>query len=191
MLSRRVAVLALLLVPSVAVAQRGGGGAAGAAGGAGGEAASRADKRAHFDEVEKGTKPGLQLSNGDVEDISPVKLLLDKRKALKLSDDQQKQIKDIDGKLKAMNAPLFKTLDSLRIELKPRSGTPNEADQLRMTMARSDVGVVVKSIRRNYDIALLEALPLLDETQRKVANDALAKQSKDAEDMLRERLGGR
>ena len=187
MLGPRIVFAALLLVPAVAAAQRGGGGGAGGTS----EASSRRDSRAHFDEVEKGTKPGLQLSNGDLEDISPIKLLVDKRKALKLSDDQTRQIKEIDGTLKAKNAPLFKTMDSLRIELKPRSGTPNEADRLRMTMARNDVSVVVKSIRGNYDAALTQAIPLLDATQLQAAHDLIAKQTKEAETMLLDRLGGR
>ena len=184
MLTPRLAVAALILVPAIAMAQRGGGG-----GGGGGK--TRGDSKANYDEIEKATKPGLQLSNGDLEDISPIKLLVDKRKALKLSDDQTKQVKDLDGRLKVKNAPFFKALDSLRNELKPHSGTPSEADQLRMTISRNDVNVVVKSIRGNYDAALTQAIPLLDATQLQAAHDLIAKQTKEAETMLLDRLGGR
>jgi len=178
MLSRRLAAFALVLIPAVASAQRGGG--RGSYGG---------DKQANYDGM-RGSASMLQLSNRDVEDISPIKLLIDKRKDLKLADDRVKQLKDLEGKLKDKNEPSFKALDSLRKVMKP-SATPGEDDRTRMMAARSGVVSAVAEIRANYDASVKEVMPLLDETQQKTANDLLQKQSEDAEHMLAEKLNGR
>ena len=132
----------------------------------------------------------LQLSNRDVEDISPIKLLIDKRKDLKLADDRVKQLKDIEGKLKDKNEPSYKALDSLRKVMKP-SSTPNEDERTRMMAARSGVMSAVADIRANYDASAKEALALFDESQQKTANDLLQKQTADAEQMLQEKLNSR
>lgn len=176
MFSRRFAVLALVSIPAVASAQRGG------RGGAGSDRASYGDARS--------SSSTLQLSNRDVEDISPIKLLIDKRKDLKLADDRVKQLKDLEGKLKDKNESSFKALDSLRREMKP-SGTPGDADRLRMMSARSGVMAAVADIRANYDASVKEAMPLLDDGQQKMANDLLQKQTADAEGMLQEKLNPR
>lgn len=180
MLSRRFATVAIVLIPAVASAQRGGGGGRGSYGG---------DKQANYDGM-RGSASMLQLSNRDVEDISPIKLLIDKRKDLKLADDRVKQLKDLEGKLKDKNEPSFKALDSLRKVMKP-SATPSEDDRTRMMAARSGVMSTVADIRANYDASLKEAMPLLDEAQQKTANDLLQKQTADAEHMLAEKLNGR
>lgn len=132
----------------------------------------------------------LQLSNRDVEDISPIKLLIDKRKDLKLADDRVKQLKDIEGKLKDKNEPSYKALDSLRKVMKP-SSTPNEDERTRMLAARSGVMAAVADIRANYDASLKDALAMLDADQQKAANELVQKQTADAEQMLQEKLNSR
>src|SRR5215510_8392443 len=81
----------LLLLPTIASAQRRGSGSFGR------------DEGANYGGP--GAIPGLQLSNGDVEDMSPIKLLIDKRKDLRLSDEKLKGIKDLEDKLKEKVKP--------------------------------------------------------------------------------------
>src|SRR5437867_644296 len=104
----RTLIAALLVVfPTVASAQRGGGS----------RAASGRDPTL-MDNAQQGR--GGVVNNGQIEDLSPVKLLIDKRKDLQLRDEQVKQIKDVESKMKKTNEPLFHALDSLRNEAKPR-----------------------------------------------------------------------
>jgi hypothetical protein len=147
------------------------------------------DAEPNWDELSKGSG-ALQLSNKDVENISPLKLLIDKRKDLKLTDDQLAKLKDIDGKLKEQNVSLFKALDSLRKETRP-SNRPSDDDRTRIMSARREVTGVVKDIRANYDASLTQALPLLDESQKATADGLLQKQNEEAEKLLREKMGGR
>jgi len=170
---------ALLLVPALALAQRGGGGRV------------RGERTANWDSIASGDRRGLKLSNRDVENISPLKLLIDKRKDLKLSDDQVKSLKDIEAKLKETNKPSFQGLDSLRRLAQPPLHDPSDEERARMNEARRTVGAVVFTIRQNYDASLKEALPLLDDAQRATANELLEKQRQEAQEMLREKMGGR
>jgi hypothetical protein len=179
MFIRSVAVLALVAVPAVAAAQR-------SRGSFGGE--KEADWKAIGGDKAGGS--GIQLSNGDVEKISPVRLLVDKRKDLKLTDDQLKRIKDLEEQLKGKNQPAFRALDSLRKESKA-SAKPSDEDRSRMMGARRGVMTVLGDIRANYEASLKEALALLDESQQKTANELVQKQSQEAEEMLKDKLGGR
>jgi hypothetical protein len=184
MFSRTVAVISLLLIPSLTSAQRSGGG--------GGR--TRGDKDVNWDEIRKGVGgAGLKLSNKDVENISPIKLLIDKRKDLKLSDAQTNQVKDLESKVKQQNEPFYKTLDSLRGVLKEPAGSggPSDEYRARMALAHDGAAEAVRSIRENFSASLKEALALLDESQQKAANDLVAKQQSEAEEMLQDKLGGR
>ncbi|HEX8942143.1 MAG TPA: hypothetical protein VF785_03335 [Gemmatimonadaceae bacterium] len=183
MLTIRRAVLGLIVVPAIVFAQRGGGGGAG-----GGRV--RGDPNADWKSI-MGSGEGLKLSNRDVENIDPLKLLMDKRKDLKLSDDQSNRLKELDGKLKEKNQDSFRALDSLRRLAQPPAHDPTDDDRARMTAARRAAAFTVGTIRENYAAALKEALPVLDETQQKMAGDLVEKQNADAEAMLRDKLGGR
>jgi len=113
---RPLAIVALLLVPAISFAQRGG--------------RTQADRKTPlFDKEEAPKGPTLRVR--DIEDQSPLKLLIDKRKDLKLTDDQLKQIKDLEGKLKEQNQPLFKALDSLRRDMRI-SAKPSEEERAKM-----------------------------------------------------------
>ena len=174
MLTRRMAVLSAILIPTLASAQR---------------TRTRGDEKADWGTINK-SAGGLQLSNRDVEDISPLKMLIDKRKDLKLTDEQLKQIKDIEKKTKDANDPSFKALDSLRSEMRPPARTPTDDDRAKLMAARRGVTQVVATIRGNYDASLKEATALLNESQQQTAKELLDKQSKEAEEMLGEKLGG-
>jgi len=171
---KRPFLAALLLLPTIASAQRRGSGSFGR------------DEGANYGGP--GAIPGLQLSNGDVEDMSPIKLLIDKRKDLKLSDERLKELKDLENKLKEKVKPSFKALDSLRREMRP--GASDEA-RSRSAAARGSVMPVVTTIRESYDEAYKEALPLLDESQQKMANDLVQKQKTESDETLKAKLEGR
>jgi hypothetical protein len=170
----RSLLIALVLVPSLAAAQRRSGGFGKTEG-------------PNYDGP-GGNNAGLQLSNGDVENMSPIKLLIDKRKDLKLADDKVKQIKDLESKLKETVQPSFKALDSLRREM--RGSGRGDEDRSRMMSARNQVMTVITDIRSSYEASLKEALPLLDEEQQKKASELLDKQKGENEEVLKEKLGG-
>jgi len=172
-----IVALTLPLLP--ALAQRGGGGGAGS-------------------KVERGDKPDygmmsgstLKLSNKDLENISPIKLLIDKKKDLKLTDDQVNKLKEKEDKLKESMKPSFGALDSLRRIATPSSRTPDAGDQARMMDTRRQFTQVVNGIRIQYDAAATDAASVLDETQQKQATDLFQKQKAEADDMIRSKLGG-
>jgi hypothetical protein len=175
--------IALILLPTIASAQRGGGG-----GGAGGSRV-RGDPKADYNAI-AGDKGAIKLSNRDVEDMSPIKLLIDKRKDLKLSDDQLKKLKDIESKLKETNDPSFRALDSLRRAAQPPLHEASDDEKSRMMTARRTFAAVVGTIRGNYETSLGEAQGVLDDTQKTRANELTEKQKQEAQDTIREKLGG-
>jgi hypothetical protein len=175
---RRLAGLVILVVPSLLSAQRGGGGGG----------ATRGETRANWNQIGK-EGAGLKLSNGDLEDVSPIKLLIDKRKDLKLTDAQLKQFKDLEAAQQPKVEPYFKALDSLRKAMK-LSDQPSDEDRSRMMSAAGSVREVVGNIRIAYDATAASATALLDETQKKTAAELLDKQSNDVSEMLRDKLGG-
>jgi hypothetical protein len=174
--------IVLILLPTIASAQRGGGGG-------GASSRTRGDPKADYNAI-AGDKGGVKLSNRDVEDMSPIKLLIDKRKDLKFSDDQVKSLKDIESKLKEKNDPSFRALDSLRRASQPPLHEPGDDDKARMTNARRAFTAVVATIRGNYETALGEAQALLDDTQKSRASEMVEKQKQEAQDTIREKIGG-
>jgi hypothetical protein len=172
--ARTLATLMLLLAPTVTFAQ----------------AKVRGEKKADWNEINKSsTQTGLQLSNRDIESISPIRLLLDKRKDLSLTDEQVKHVKEVEAKVAEKNDALFRAIDSLRNEMKPSSRAA-EDDGARKMMARNGVMSVLAAIRANYDGAVPEVMAQLDEGQRKTAGAMIERQSAEATDLLREKLGG-
>lgn len=146
-------------------------------------------READWGAVLKDNRVGMKLSNGDVEDMDPVKRLVDKRKDLKLSDEQQQKLKDIQAKTKEANKTLFKQLDSLRQAMRPRAGLDEDADRARMALAREAASHTVASIRANYAASLTEAKPILSAEQMPKAEELLKKQSEDAEETLMKEMG--
>src|SRR4051812_30927192 len=119
MINRKLVALALLVIPALASGQR----------------KVRGEKEANWDEINKSSKSSLRLSNKDVENMSPIKMLIDEKKALKLTDDQMKQLKTLDEQLKEKNKDHFKRLDSLRTAMKP-DANPTDADRAEINDAR-------------------------------------------------------
>ncbi len=100
----------------------------------------------------------IKLSNKDIENVSPIKLLIDKRKDLKLTDDQLAKLKDREDKLKESMKPSFGALDSLRRIATPAGRNPDEGDRARMMDTRRRFTEVVTGIRVQYDGAATDAV---------------------------------
>jgi hypothetical protein len=175
MFNRSAAVALLIALPALAVAQRGGGGGR-----------TRGDKSADYSSM---VGNAFKLSNRDLENISPIKLLIDKRKDLKLTDDQIAKLKDREDKLKESTKPAFSALDSLRRAAAPMGSKADEGDAARVGSTRRAFTEVVKGLRTQYDAAFSDALPILDETQQKQATDLAQKQRSEADDMINDKLG--
>jgi hypothetical protein len=121
--------------------------------------------------------------------MSPLKLLVDKRKDLKLTDAQISAFKDAESKLKEHSAPLFKSVDSLIREMKQASGVQSESDRIKAADARHGLVGVLDQITSSYDTAAKEAVATLDAEQQTKANELLAKQREEGLKTVRERSG--
>jgi len=181
MFNARLAIVVLTLIPATLAAQRGMGGSGmrGGGGRVGGQ--------------EGGGRSGgsmLQLSNGDVEEMSPIKRLIDKRKDLKLTDPQVKQFKDLEKEMKTRNEHMFHVLDSLRKDMTPSGGSPDEA-RAKMVNDRAAVQEVVGNIRLSYNETLKQAMPLLDDTQNQKANELVQQLNDEADETIQKKLEGR
>ena len=173
MFSRSVAVAALLLVPSFADAQR----------------KTRGDKEADWNSIDKSVQAGPKISKKDLESFSAIKVIVDKRKDLKLSDDQLTQFKDLDKKEEGTNQCLYDQVDSLRMAMRKRPGDDPDQERARTTLAQQELMTVIRQIRANYDESFQASLPLLDETQKAAATQLVQKEQADAEEDLRSKIG--
>jgi hypothetical protein len=189
MMTRRMLVLAILVLPAIAEAQRGGGG--GGAPPVRGVSKNPRGDNPNYNGL--GTGGGaFTISNRDVESLNPIKLLLDKKKDLTLTDDQVKQLRELDAALKTENDTLFNQIDSLRKEMKAKANAPNPTvEQLRVKGARTHMVEVIKAVRERFDRSEPDALALLDETQQKAASGLLDKHQQEGDEMLQAKLGGR
>lgn len=175
MRSRLFIIASLFVLPTVATAQRGG---------------SRTQSDRHTDLFDKSNLPkGPLLRTRDIEEQSPLKLLIDKRKDLKLSDAQLSQLKESEGKLNEKNAPLLKMTDSLVRELRSVEAAPSDDNQSHIGLLRMALTNVLGGIRINYDAAAKDALATLDADQQPKATEMLDRQKQDAEKFINERLG--
>jgi hypothetical protein len=173
---RRLLVALLLVVPSIAVAQRGGG-------------RTQSDRKTPlFDKEDAFKGPAIRVR--DIEDLSPIKLLIDKRKDLKLTDAQLAQFKDAEGKLKEKNAPLFKAVDSLVHEMRNAGAQSSDEARARGRNAREGLMEAIKDARGNYDASAKEAVAQLDADQQTKANEMIEKQRVEGDKTIRERLSG-
>ncbi|HYC51796.1 MAG TPA: hypothetical protein VEB19_11855 [Gemmatimonadaceae bacterium] len=174
MLHRKLAVLALLLLPAAADAQR----------------RTRGEKTANWDEIEKSSSGAPRFSTKDVEEFSAIKIVVEKRKDLKLNDDQAKTLRDLSKQEDEALKPRMQILDSLRLAMRVRPGEDADLERARTSIARQEVLRVVGEIRTGYDSTFQAGLPVLDETQRKSAMELVERERTKREDELREKLGG-
>lgn len=174
--NKHLLILAMLVaVPSVATSQR---------------TRSQADKRTELFDKDSSSRQAPALRVRDVEDQSPIKLLIDKRKDLKLTDAQLSQLKDTEGKLKDKNAPLLKAVDSLVRDLRSATASQSDEARSRARTARMALMTTLGDIRANYDASAKDAVAALDPDQQSKATELLEKQRQETEKLFQERLGG-
>ncbi|MEX2154662.1 MAG: hypothetical protein WD825_15070 [Gemmatimonadaceae bacterium] len=176
MFSRSVAVAALLLLPMTADAQR-----------------TNRGRDLYGDWNKPDTamgRPAPKIAKADLEKFSAVKLIADKKKDLKLSDDQLKQFKDLGKQEDALNDGLYKQVDSLRLAMRRRAGEDGDQERARTTLARQELLTVIRQIRANYDSTFQAGMPFLDEAQKQTATQLVEKEREEAEEDLRSKLGG-
>jgi LTXXQ motif family protein len=173
--NKRLLVFATLVaLPSVAASQR---------------TRSQADKRTElFDRDSSRQTQTLRVR--DVEDQSPIKLLIDKRKDLKLTDAQLSQLKDTESKLKDKNAPLLKAVDSLVRDMRSAASSQSDEARSRARNARMGLMTTLGDVRANYDASAKDAVAALDPDQQSKAAELLEKQKQEMERFFQERLGG-
>lgn len=170
-----VALIALLVVPTLAHAQR----------------KMRGEKEANWSQIDRGVQATIKISKGDLEKLSGIKIAVDKKKDLKLTDDQLAKLKDLDKQEETAMESHFKLVDSLKLAARWRQGEDSLQERARTTLARQELMSAVRQIQSSYDSTFQFALPLLDETQRKTVAEHVQKQREDVGEDIRKALGGR
>jgi len=172
---RRLLLASLLVVPSLAAAQRGGGG--------------RSQATTHSSSPDQALPSGPALRTRDIEELNPIKFLIDKRKDLKLTDSQLGNLKAAEPKLKQQNDPLYRAVDSLVHEMRPSLNSSDE-ERARIRDAANGLRTTLGQINSNFDAANKEALAGLEPEQQSKATEMFTKQREDAQKTVMEKMGG-
>jgi len=168
---RALAFATLLVLPSIAVAQR-----------------SQATRRTPLSEPDE-MPTGPSLRARDVEDLNPFKALIDKKKDLKLSDEQVKALKASESSMKEQDAPLYRSIDSLVREMRPPLN-PTTDFRVRSQLARAALMTTIDSIAVTYDEPIKSAIATLDAEQQAKATELVAQAKQEGNKTVREKLGG-
>jgi hypothetical protein len=148
---------------------------------------SRATKRDPAVFADDAILRGPAIRGRDLEELSPIKLFIDKRKDLKLSDAQLDGLKKADETLKEQNKPLYKAIDSLAREMRPPMNSTPES-QNRIREARRDLETTISTIHETYDAASKDAVGTFDADQQTKANELLAKLKEDGQKRIRDKM---
>jgi hypothetical protein len=193
MSTRRVFIAAtLILVPISLQAQRGKGSAGVSAATAAGASESNGCGTAsggfgkiggggsskEADCIQRNTKGAASMSK-ELQEQNPIALLLDRKKDIKLTDDEQKSLKSINDMLKDSTKAYFKTLDSAQKEMK-NGGSDMPAGQ--RLILRSLLEQTSDSVNARYDAALKEAMTKIAADRQQAATDALQKAKQEIAD---------
>lgn len=182
---RKLSVAALLvIIPAMSHAQRGGGGGGGGYGkGMDAQGAKGADRLIKDMEDSPSMSKDLQKAN-------PVEFLLDRKKDLKLSDEEQKELKSLASSLKDATKPYFKTLDSVQREQKlGQKGEGLTTGQ--MMILRKESRMAQDSVMANYQRAAADALTKLTDEHRPTASEMMQKEMEEQMAARRGSRGGR
>ncbi|HVX39666.1 MAG TPA: hypothetical protein VHB25_08840 [Gemmatimonadaceae bacterium] len=174
MRTRLALLAALVALPSTTLAaQRGG---------------SRGD-HSHTDLFQPQEMPsGPKLRDRDIQDLSDLKLLIDKHKDLQLTDDQVKTLEALENKEKDSTAQYFQLVDSLVHELRPPLN-PSDADRNRMRATVLALRNVIRTIRETYAGDANAAIAQYTPEQQQKAKELMDKLREDGDKRIQERLG--
>ena len=178
----------LLLLPSLALAQRGMGGMGGGGrrGGMGRDNGSRGADAPKFPEAK------------DLQNFNPASLLIDKKKKLSLADSQVASLKTVEGKIYERNAALLVQYDSVKQMYRPldrdaNTATGPAADSVRaraMTQMRF-MRSLLDSLQDRRRADVQQALDqIADEKQKKKAAEYIDDQDKKFNDLMPQVPGG-
>ena len=160
-------IVTLCLVPTLAIAQRGGGGASGGTKRMG-EGSDPSRSRVRF------------LSRSDIEDFAPSVFLRDKRKKLQLTDADVGALKAAEAAAKERNKPVLAAYDSVRREMQTMADSPdlgsNVNDGALRRMAYTNL---MGQIREQRDKDRAEALAAIATDKRAQAEELLSEQDED------------
>ena len=149
---------------------------------------SRSDADKKTEMFDKEQPSGPKLRTRDIEDLSDLKLLIDKHKDLQLTDDQVKALKDVERQEKDSTAQYFNLVDSLVHELRPPMN-PSDADRNRMRGTRMALMNVIGTIRDAYAKDATSAIAQYTPEQQQKAKELMDKLREDGDKRLRERMG--
>ncbi len=175
MSARKLSLVAVLLVlPALLPAQRGGRSGGGSSAGAGGtppdvSTSTKSGIKIDKDPVRPKTDNGIP-STKDLQRENMVNFVLDKKKDLKLSDDEVKALKQINDHIKDTVTSPMKSLDSISGEMKHGGD---------MRAARVFAPNYVAEVRAQYDTFLKEALTKLSDEHQKAANELIEARKKE------------
>src|SRR6185503_11619354 len=153
--------LLFVALPTASFAQKGG--------------RSQADKHTPLMDDKDNTPSGPTLRVRDVEDVSPIKRLIDKHKDLKLSDEQMNALKERENALHKQNEQLLKSVDSLVHEIKQASQSTSDESRGKVREAGSLLHATLQQISANYDASATEATASFTPEQQAKAKEILAK----------------
>ena len=187
MTPRKLSLVALLVMVPVALnAQRRGGGAGG--GPIGGAATPTADDCRAASGGGRGLGAGGGASDAnrmmscmkeskslskDLQKANPVEILLDAKKDLQLSKDEEKDLKTINDAVKSAIKPFLKTIDSVDREFKKTGDFAPTSGQ--MVIGRALRRESSDSVMVRYQTSIQEALAKLAEPHRQPATETLQK----------------
>jgi hypothetical protein len=171
----RTLLVAAVLVPSLALAQRGGG-------------------RGRSDDTPAGPRTAPQRpmpTARDIEEMNPASLLVDKRKKIGLADETVSALKTLAASIKERNKSALSAYDSVRRKVRPSnfgdktSQAPSTAEQQDMRQAMTAMRQIVQSLRAQRIVDTEETMKLVaDETQKQKAIEFLKDQDEDFDKML-------
>ncbi|HEY4218191.1 MAG TPA: hypothetical protein VGM67_13695 [Gemmatimonadaceae bacterium] len=172
---RPLLLLSLLVAPSIAVAQKGGG-------------KTQATSHQELDTTRIPQGPTLRVR--DVQDESPLKMFVDKHKDLKLTDPQVDSLKAADKALRDKNDVSYKSIDSLIGVMRSAARDQTDAGRGKSRVARAALMLAVGDVDTNNEAAAKEWVAKFTPEQQATATQLLTKLSEDEKHMLNDRLGG-
>jgi hypothetical protein len=164
--ARVIIAAAIMIVPTIALAQ-------GGMGGMGGGGGRRGGRGGRGESGTESTKEG-QLQADDIKKLNPAKALLDKRKDLKIDDAQKAQLETIANRYDWNTRVFVAVVDSLQ-------GIPT-------TRKAGALGEALQAVRQEYDTASAHALGVLTDAQRPEGAKVIEKPTAEIESQL-EKVG--
>ena len=146
--------------------------------------------------------------SSDLEDHTPVGVVLDKKKKLALTDSQVTALKAIQKQLKEKNASFYGMWDSTRVAMRSASAgafgsatvsgvsaqnssvAATPADEQRLATARTHLAAIMRALRENDEWSRAETLKVLTEEQKPKAEEYWKSDAEDFGASLRGLGGG-